>query len=66
MKEKATLYSGTHGSGKTEMSQLILHDLYDRLLYKEVVLEVQVSYMSGVDDGGVGSDIRDELRSLFL
>ena len=48
MKEKATLYSGTHGSGKTEMSQLILHDLYDRLLYKEVVLEVQVSYMSGV------------------
>ena len=34
--------------GKTEMSCKILHEIYERLLYKEVVLEVLVSYTSGV------------------
>lgn len=48
MKEKAAHFSGVHGSGKTEVSQRILHEMYERLLYKECILEVQVTYMSSV------------------
>ena len=48
MKEKAATYSGPNGGGRTEVSTKILAELYERLLYKEVVLEVMVSYTSGI------------------
>lgn len=47
MKDKATHY------GNSEMSNHILREMYERLLYKEVVLEVLVNYVGGLQSNKV-------------
>ena len=47
LKDKATHY------GNSEMSTHILREMYERLLYKEVVLEVLVNYVGGLQSNKV-------------